>query len=207
MYGGAGSLYLGEIDGRASDRVRGLQHVLADWGTVSVTDNIWGYLWGKLGYANMLFATALADETMADVIDRYRSLMVELGTEVYAVADREGVRVESFDCVEPSLYYPVQNRRQPAIEQSLNELVERRRKDQKSKSGTWRDLAVRHRKTEVDEQIGMAAAIGATHDLPMPLTRKLVSMIHDLEDNRRQMTWSNLDELDALRRATYGDPG
>jgi len=207
MYGGAGSLYLGEIDGRASDRVRGLQHVLADWGTVSVTDNIWGYLWGKMGYANMLFATALADETMAGVIDRYRSLMVELGTEVYAVADREGVRVESFDCVEPSLYYPVQNRRQPAIERSLDELVARRRKDQKSKSGIWRDLAVRHRKTEVDEQIGMAVAIGATHDLPMPLTRKLVSLIHDLEDGRRQMAWGNLDELEALRRATYGDGG
>jgi hypothetical protein len=28
-------------------------------------------------------------------------------------------------------------------------------------------------------------------------------MIHDLEDGRRAMSWDNLDELDALRRATY----
>jgi hypothetical protein len=25
-------------------------------------------------------------------------------------------------------------------------------------------------------------------------------MIHDIEDGRRQMSWDNLDELDALRR-------
>ncbi|MBV9353961.1 MAG: hypothetical protein JO023_00400, partial [Chloroflexi bacterium] len=96
-YGGVGSLYLGELDGRRSARVEALQRALSHWGPVEVTDNIWGYLWGKLGYANMLFATALADETMADVIDRYRPLMVELAGEIYAVAAREGISVEPFD--------------------------------------------------------------------------------------------------------------
>ncbi len=206
LYGGAGSLYLGEIDGRISERVQVLQRLLSAWGTATVTGNIWGYLWGKLGYANMLFATALADETMADVIDRYRPLMVELAAEVYAVADREGITVEPFDGVEPSLYYPAGQRSLPAIERSLDDLVARRRRDQKSKSGIWRDLAVRRRKTEVDEQLGMAVESGARHGLPMPLTRRLVSMIHDLEDGRRLMAWGNLDELEALRRDTYREP-
>jgi len=199
-YGGPGSLYLGELDGRDSDRVRALQRVLSHWGEVRVTNNIWGYLWGKMGYANMLFATALADETMADVIDRYRPLMVELAGDIYAVADREGVTVEPFDNVEPSLYYPSENQRPDAIKRSLDDLVARRRRDQKSKSGIWRDLAVRHRKTEVDQQIGLVAEIGAGHGLPMPLTHRLVAMIHELEDGRRAMSWANLDELDNLRR-------
>ncbi len=199
-YGGPGSLYLGELDGRDSDRVRALQRVLSHWGEVRVTNNIWGYLWGKMGYANMLFATALADETMADVIDRYRPLMVELAGDIYAVADRESVTVEPFDNVEPSLYYPSENRRPDAIKRSLDDLVARRRRDQKSKSGIWRDLAVRHRKTEVDQQIGLVAKIGAGHGLPMPLTHRLVAMIHELEDGRRAMSWANLDELDNLRR-------
>jgi 2-dehydropantoate 2-reductase len=152
-----------------------------------------------MGYANMLFATALTDATMADVIDRYRPLMVELAAEVYAVAAREGVRAEAFDDVEPSLYYPPENRDPAAIERSLDALVARRRRDQKTRSGIWRDLAVRRRKTEVDQQIGLVAQIGAAHGLPMPLTHRLVAMIHELEDGRRHMSWANLDELDALR--------
>jgi 2-dehydropantoate 2-reductase len=203
-YGGAGSLYLGEIDGQESARVLALQRLLSHWGTVSVTTNIWGYLWGKMGYGNMLFATALADETMADVIDRYRALMVELACEIYEVAAREGITVEPFDNVEPSLFFPREGRRGYAIARSLDDLVARRRRDLKSKSGIWRDLAVRRRKTEVDAQIGLATEIGAGHGLPLPLTRAVVAMIHDLEDGRRVMSWSNLEALDALRRVTYG---
>lgn len=198
-YGGAGSLYLGELDGRDSPRVRDLQRVMKHWGTAQVTDNIWGYLWGKMGYANMLFATALADETMADVIDRYRPLMIELASEVYEVAALEKVKPEPFDNVEPSLYYPPENRDPDAINRSLDELVARRRRDLKVKSGIWRDLAVRHRQTEVDQQIGLVAEVGKSHGLDMTLTTALVDMIHDLENGRRQMSWHNVDELDSLR--------
>ena len=204
-YGGPGSLYLGELDGEESARARALQQALSAWGDVKITANIWGYLWGKMGYANMLFATALADETMADVIDRYRPLMVELAAEIYAVSTREGVRVEPFDNVEPSLFYPREHRRGDEIASSFDQLVARRRRDLKTKSGIWRDLAVRRRKTEIDQQIGLVTEIGAGYSLAMPLTRALVTMIHDLEDGRRVMSWDNVDELDALRRTTYGE--
>jgi 2-dehydropantoate 2-reductase len=198
-YGGAGSLYLGELDGRESERVRDLQRIMQHWGSVQITDNIWGYLWGKMGYANMLFATALADETMADVIDRYRPLMIELASEVYEVAALESVKPEPFDNVVPSLYYPRENRDPEAINRSLDDLVARRRRDLKVKSGIWRDLAVRHRKTEVDQQIGLVARVGRQHGLEMSLTTRLVDMIHELEDGRRQMSWNNVEELDRVR--------
>jgi 2-dehydropantoate 2-reductase len=198
-YGGSGSLYLGELDGRDSERVRAMKAAVAPWGEAKITNNIWGYLWGKMGYANMLFATALADETMADVVDRYRPLMIELAAEVYEVAALEGVTPEAFDNVEPSLYYPRELRDPEAIERSLDRLVAWQRGNLKTKSGIWRDLAVRHRKTEVDQQIGLVAEIGRSHRLEMPLTSALVEMIHDLEDGRRQMSWANVDELDRLR--------
>jgi len=204
-YGGPGSLYLGELDSRVSDRVRALRDTLSCWGDARETENIWGYLWGKMGYANMLFATALADATMAEVIDRYRPLMAELAAEAYEVAGREGAVPEPFDNVEPSLYYPRSGRDPAAIERSLDELVARRRRDHKAKSGIWRDLAVQRRKTEVDQQIGLVAEVGAGHGLPLPLTHRLVGMIHDLEEGRRAMAWANVDELDALRRELYGD--
>jgi 2-dehydropantoate 2-reductase len=197
LYGGAGAIELGELNGAHTDRLDRIHDLLALAGEVKVTDNIWGYIWGKMGYANMLFATALTDETMGDIIDRYRPLMVELASEIYEVADREGVTPEPFDDVEPALYYPRERRDWDVINRSLDALVARRHRAVKTHSGIWRDLAVRNRPTEVDSQIGLAAEVGASHGLPMPLTRALVATIHDLEANRRTRGLHNIDELNA----------
>lgn len=196
LYGGAGAIELGELDGRDTQRLAELHALLSHAGAVKVTDNIWG----KMGYANMLFATALTDETMADIINRYRPLVVDLATEIYEVADREGVTPAAFDDVEPALYYPRERRDWDAINRSLDALVARRHRDVKTHSGIWRDLAVRHRPTEVDQQIGLAAEIGAGHGLPMPLTGKLVGMIHELENGTRGRSVANVDEIEAYRR-------
>lgn len=199
-YGSTGALYLGELDNRVSERVQAIGKALGHWGTVHLTDNIWGYLWGKLGYANVLFATALADETMADVVDRYRELAVELFCEVYEAAQREGIRVEAFDAIQPALYYPREGQDWHAIHSSLDAMIRWMRGSQKTKSGIWRDLAVRKRRTEVDQQIALAAAAGAKHGLAMPLTRQVIEMIHELEQGARQMSWENLDALESTRR-------
>ena len=200
MDGGAGTVRIGGLDGKPSPRLEMAAALLSAWGSVEVTDNIWGYLWGKLGYANMLFGTALTDETMADIIDKYRPLMVELAAEVYEAAEQEGVRPEPFDNVEPTLYYPRETHDWDRINASLDDLVTRRKGDKKTRSGIWRDLAVRHRRTEVDEQIGAVLRIGQGHGLPMPLTGRLVDMIHELEAGTRQRTVASVDELEALRR-------
>lgn len=206
LYGGAGAIELGELDGVYRARLERIRHLLAPAGEVKVTENIWGYIWGKMLYANMLFATALTDETMADVIDRYRPLMVELASEIYEVAAAEGVVPEPFDDVEPALYYPRERRDWDAINRSLDALVARRRRDAKTHSGIWRDLAVRGRPTEVDQQVGLAAEIGAGHGLPMPLTRRVVEMIHGLERGRRARSLANIEELAAFCRQPTDAP-
>jgi 2-dehydropantoate 2-reductase len=197
-YAGPGAFYVGEIDGPITPRVEEIVSRLSHMGTVRVTDNVFGYLWAKLGYANMLYATALVDEPMANVLDAHRKLMVELACEVYEAADREGIRLEPFDSVEPSLYFPRVRQDWDAINRSLDSLVALMHKSEKSKSGIWRDLAVRKRKTEVDYQLGGAAAVGSRHGLRMPLTHRIVAMIHDIEDAKRSMGRRNIDELEAL---------
>jgi 2-dehydropantoate 2-reductase len=200
-YAGAGTVRIGGLNGKPSPRLDAVAALLSGWGPVEVTDNVWGYLWGKLGYANMLFATALTDETMAEIIDRYRPLMVELATEVYEAAAREGVRPEPFDNVEPSLYYPRATREWDRINASIDDLVARRRVDKKARSGIWRDLVIRKRRTEVDEQVGAVLRIGREHGLAMPLTDRVVTMIHELEDNVRKRTVANVEELELMRRS------
>ena len=139
-----------------------------------------------------------------EVIDRYRLLMVELAAEVYEVAERLGVQPEAFDGVEPALYYPRERRDWDAITRSLDALVERRRRDQKQRSGIWRDIMVRQRHTEVDEQLGQVVRHGAAVGLPLPLTRRLVERIHELEERRATPSWAHLDELDRIRQGALG---
>ena len=197
-YGGPGAFFVGEIDGEMSDRVDEMVRRFSHWGAVRATDNIFGYLWSKLGYANMLYATALVDEPMADVIDRHRRLMIELACEVYDAADTEGIHLEPFDNVEPYLYFPRESQDWEAIDRSLDSLVALMRKSEKQKTGVWRDLAVRKRKTEVDYHLGAAAEVGGRRGLRMPLTHRLIDMIHEVEGGQRSMGWANVDELEAL---------
>ena len=199
-YGGPGTIKVGELDGQITPRLEQLRQLLEALGQVETTLNIWGYMWGKLGYGNMLYATALADASMADVIDRYRPLMVELAAEIYEVAERLGVRPEPFDGVEPALYYPRAGRDWTAIQQSLDALVARRRRDQKQRSGIWRDLMVRRRGTEVGDHLGPIMRHADTLGLPLPLTRRVAQLIGDLEAGRAKPAWEHLDALEALRQ-------
>ena len=199
-FGGWGAFYIGELDGAITDRVTAIAADVGVPGKVHVTDNIWGYNWGKLGYASMIYATALADETQHDVMDRYRELMVALASEVFEVAEHEGVELMPFDGIEPGALRRSGERDWPAVNRSYEGLLEFVRHHQKPRSGVWRDLAVRKRRTEVDEHLGVPVDIGRTHGLEMTLNEALVDLIHDLENGDRSMSWDNVAKLDVLRR-------
>ncbi len=200
LYGGPSAFVIGELDGRLGPRIHGLQEVLADWGPVRVTDNIWGFLWGKLSYAALLFATAMVDDTMAAVVGdpRYREALLELTSEVLEVAEREKVEPQGFDDWEPAMVYP-RDRRDPALlAAQLEKLEHRMATNRKTRSGIWRDLAVRRRETEVGHQLVPVLEIGRRHGLGMPLTTFVVQVIRELEQGRRPMSWANLDGLNQV---------
>jgi 2-dehydropantoate 2-reductase len=77
------------------------------------------------------------------------------------------------------------------------------RKSLKTKTGVWRDLAVRHRRTEVDAHLGTVVEIGRRHGLSLPLNARLIELIHDIEEGRRAMDRANLAELRALNARVY----
>ncbi len=209
IYGGGGALYLGELDGRLTPRVGRLGQVLrqAFLANTTVTSNIWGYLWGKMGYASMLFATAVVDETMANVLadPANEALLAGLAGEVARVADAEGIRCEAFDGYDPDAMRLTSPRNWSAVHRSLAALAAFNRGSLKQKSGIWRDLAVRHRRTEVDFQLGAVIEVGRGHGLRLLLTERLVDLIHDLEAGRRRMSPANLDELRELTAEIYPD--
>jgi 2-dehydropantoate 2-reductase len=209
MYGGTGALYLGELDGTLSVRVRQLEEIMRTCflPATQATANVWGYLWGKLGYGSMLFATALVDASIADVLARgaFRPALANLVAEVIRVAEAEGVTCEGFDGYEPPAFAFRQPRNWQGITASLDRLVAFNRKSLKQKSGVWRDLAVRKRRTEVDDQVGVVVQTARAHGLRVPLNARLVDLIHDLETGRGQMSWDNLVDLSEVNLQTYRD--
>lgn len=193
-FGGAGSFYIGELDGAITPRLERIQAAFSHWGggPIRTTDNIWGYLWGKQAYGAMLFATALSNETMGDAIGAYREMMVALAREVLAVAAAEGVRPLGFDGFEPDV---LRDGAPADIDASIERLVAVRARDEKKHSGVWRDLAVRKRRTEVDEHFVPIIERAAAHGLAVPLLARMVAMIHEVEEGVRPLVRENLDEL------------
>lgn len=209
MFGGTGALYLGELDGRMTGRLQQLADIFrsALLPNTTATPNIWGYLWGKLGYGSMLFASALVDESIAGVLAHMpsRPMLANLAAEAVAVAQRQDIRCEGFDGFEPERFAFKTPRDWIGIGASLDRLVEFNRKSLKAKSGVWRDLAVRKRKTEVDQIIGAIVDIGAKRGIHVPLNQRLTTLIHGLEEGRRRMSWDNLAELSELNEREYPD--
>ena len=108
-YGGHGAVVVGELDGKETPaHSRAAPAAQAVRAEAVLTANIWGYLWGKLIYGALLFATALTNEGIADLLaeQRYRPLFTRLAHEVAAVAQAEGVRLEAFNGFDPNAFLP-----------------------------------------------------------------------------------------------------
>jgi 2-dehydropantoate 2-reductase len=201
LHGGHGAFVLGELDGRITPRVRELATLLSAVEETPVTDNIWGYKWAKLIYGALLFATAVVDAHVYEVVERspgVKDALVGIVGEGIAVADKAGVRVLPFDEFDPAWYRAALAGDTAARDRAMAAIAAHYRQHTKTKTGIWRDLAVRRRKTEVDGQLGMLARKGEALGVATPLTRRLAELIRDLEDGRRQMDWSNLDPLVTL---------
>ena len=202
LYGGRGTVTVGEAFGPAASRISPRTLAIRDaWRDFDerafATANIFGYLWAKEAYGAMLFATALTNDSITDALalPAYRALYIALAREILAVALARGVHPEAFDGFDPSAYLP--DASPDAATQSLDALVAHNRKSAKTHSGIWRDLAVRKRPTEVDAQLGPVVRLGADVGVPTPLTARVVTLIQEIERGVRPLARENLDALAA----------
>jgi 2-dehydropantoate 2-reductase len=196
MFGGRGAVVVGEITCEMTPRLAALhQLLLAFEPAAEMTDSIWAYLWGKLGYGAMLFAQALGQKGIVDCLSRPELLPLwrALAREAGDVARAEGIAPRGFNGFDPLAFTPHASEAESAA--SVAAMVEFNRPNAKTHSGVWRDLAIRRRQTEVDVQILPIALIGQRHGLGCPTIRKLVAMIHEVEAGTRQLSDDNLIEL------------
>jgi 2-dehydropantoate 2-reductase len=208
LFGNRGAVVVGEIDGNIRPRTRAMHDMLRLFEPDAVlTDNIWGYLWGKLAYGAMLFATALTADSMTDNFKDLRRFVVfdRLAREVMAVARARNVKPIGFNGFEPDCFMPGGS--DSEARKTIARLAEFNSKTAKTHSGIYRDLAVRKRKTEVDPQIGIISLLGDQAGVATPALKHLVALIHDLEEGRKPMDFSTFALLiDTCETARHADP-
>ena len=189
LFGNRGAVVVGEIDGTIGGRTEEMHQLLQVFEPDAVlTDNIWGYLWGKLAYGAMLFATAINKDSMADnFANPSRSeLWVAIGREVMGLATKRGIQPVGFNGFNPMAYLPGASDLE--AQASIEEMAEFNRSSAKTHSGIWRDLAVRKRKTEVTEQLGILVKLASEVEYDVPLITTIIDLIHDIEDGVRDMS-------------------
>src|SRR5919106_1558223 len=183
LHGGAGALVLGELDGRRSERVQRLAKLLDVVAPTRITDNILGYTWAKHVYGALLVATALVDAHVYEVVERspeVQRTLVALVVESMRVAERAGIRLEAFDEYVPSDYLAAAEGDASARARAMASIARHYRAATKTKTGIWRDLAVRKRKTEVGALLGATVAKARSFGMAMPLTELLIALIEEL---------------------------
>ena len=208
LFGNRGAVVVGELDGKIRDRTREMHRLLALFEPDAVlTDNIWGYLWGKLAYGAMLFATALTTDSMTENFDDPRRTVVfdRLAREVMAVAGARGVDPVGFNGFDPGRF--ARGASLQGARRSIAALADFNRHTAKTHTGIYRDLAVRKRKTEVDPQIGVIAELGREAGIATPAITHLVALIHEIEDGTAPMAFATFARLiETCERANLTEP-
>ena len=190
------TIRIGELDGSITPRVEALADALGHAMPTKVTNNIWGFLWGKLVFGATGFVVSCVDAPVAEVIDDPlgRSLCRAASAEAYAVARTRVEKIEPIGGFEPERFAPGEGMEERADE-TLMALADAWRGAIKQHMGIWRDLKVRRRKTEVDMQVGQIVATGKERGVTTPVNAAVLKVVHEIEDGERGMDWSNLHEI------------
>jgi 2-dehydropantoate 2-reductase len=161
---------------------------------IEATDNVLGLLWGKIAYGGLLTATALTNDTMTDVLSdrRWHRVLGRLGREIVLAARAAGVKPVGVDGLDASAFAAEDEAGTAA---SCDAMGEHYRHSAKTRSGIWRDLAVRKRKTEVEMLLAPVIAAGRKHSIATPTVERLAAMIAEMESGKRDFAEENLAEL------------
>jgi 2-dehydropantoate 2-reductase len=174
--GNRATFVVGEVDGRLTGRVRSLAADIAD---AQATEHVLGYLWANQAYGAMLAVTAVSDLPIADVLDdpRYQAVLLATARQVLAQAPGPALPIDGFDPAD--------------LDRSLGRLARFNRRSAQTHTGIYRDLAVRHRPTEVPAILG---------GLDGALLRRVVELVQAIEGGTRSCSRANLDLLAAYER-------
>ncbi len=190
--------HIGELDGSVTPRLNDIKAVLDTVMPCEITTNIWGYLWGKLVYASMAFAISSVDASVYQVLSdpRGRRVALEASAEAAAVGKAQGFSLEMIGNFNPNAFV-----RKPGWEDEANQVLDTLGREMegslKNHMGIWMDLKIKRRKTEVDMQSVPIVETAKRLGIAAPVNEKVVEVIHEIEQGKRDMSWDNLNVLES----------
>ena len=203
----AGVVYVGELDGRITPRVREAARLLGIGpNKCELLTDIVGRVWTKQVYNSQIVPTALIDEKAVLADRRVQRLAGAAVREAMKVSDAAGIRLHEDEWFHPELYRPTTPEGTARLLAAYDRLVQHLSGHKlttppcgynyvKKASGIHWDIAYRRRKSEADHLL--VTCVADRYGVEVPLNRKVIQMINELEAGMREMGWHNIDEGNA----------
>jgi len=187
-----GHLYIGHLHGKTTPALASLYKLLNSVIPTEISDNIYGMLWSKLTYTCLGYFGSLADAALATSCsdENCRRILADFLGEVVGVGTAAGVRFMPLAEYDPAVFHP----RNPLDKRltAVNEMAKSwKLADRK---GPLRQIQAGI-KTEVDYTLAHVVCEGEKLGISTPLCRKVLAMIHELEEGKRYFTLQNYAEL------------
>ncbi|MBD8064785.1 NAD(P)-binding domain-containing protein [Devosia sp. PTR5] len=203
-----GPIQLGEMNGEMTPRLKEIGDALSALTEVQYSDNIWGQIWAKEVYSAQVVFSALADAPIRTTLgeERYARLAGAVVKEALEIADANGIEVQAFDFFDPANYRVKTAADTKKLIDNVNHAIWLLKKDQDNKpthnfkkkgSGIWWDIVYRKRRSETRAFAGKLIEFGKAHGADTRLNEKMVGMIYEIEDGKRELGFHNYDELEA----------
>lgn len=192
-----GEIFIGELDGKISDRVTKLQTILSNAVPCVVSSNIRGILWSKLAINSCINTIgALTGERLGELMKdkRMRDLFLITYREVVETAWENEIKLEKVAANPLLLYLPESS---GALKKWSKDMLVRivGKKYGKVKSSSLQSLE-RGRKTEIDYLNNYV--VSQSKNTNVKLNKVLVQVIKEIEDGSRSISKDNLNTVLSL---------
>lgn len=191
QFGGRSNFVIGEMDGTISPRLACLQEFCSPFQRPEISTDVMRQLWSKQVNICAMFATGITHLMIPGGMEYEptQETIACIALEAMQVPEKLGVDLAAFDDFRPDLY------RKGRYREALKVTADHYRPMVKNYTGLYRDLAVRRRKSEIDGTVGVMVQMGEKMGLELPLNKKLISMVREIEEGKRSIDTANLISL------------
>ena len=196
-----GEIVVGELNGKITERVQILKSILDNVIETRITNNIWGAKYSKL-LINACITTmgAISGLTLGEMLSKpeFRKVFRHILYEGVEVARRKGIKLEKISGV--SIHKLAASQREIegkfCFSKYHKDLIIKiiGKKYKNLKSSSLQSLE-RRRKTEVDYINGIIVQYGNETGFETPVNQKIVKIVHEIEEGKREISPKNLNEL------------
>ena len=176
------ALYVGEVHGRITARLRALAAMLNDVDPARPTDDLWGERWTKLcvnGMRNGVSAATGLGGNERDSHDAVRRVCIRLGAELVRVGQALGYRLGTIGALDPEQLAAAgegDRAALAAIEALLLDGTKSTARSDLQRPSMAQDMA-KGRRTEIEFMNGLIAAKGAEAGVPAPTHAMLTDVV------------------------------